>query len=88
MPAVRAFHDQILEKAQMLLRNETSEDEFSRRLISGLVVTATPEKIEAAKKKLSEFLHELADELMEGEAGTEVYSLAAQLIPLTKKDQS
>jgi uncharacterized protein (TIGR02147 family) len=80
---VRRFHDQMLGKAQEVLRTQTEEADFRRRLITGITLTASPEKIEEAKKKLAECLHEIANDLTE-EEGTEVYHLAMQLIPLTK----
>ena len=86
LPAVRAFHDQILAKAQNLLRHDTNPEEHTRRLITGHVIATTPEKIQKAKERLNDFLHELAEDLMDVEEPSEVYSLAAQLIPLTKKD--
>ena len=86
LPAVRVFHDQMLARAQNLLRHEPDTDEHARRLITGLVVATTPEKIQKAKERLSDFLHELAEDLMDVDEPSEVYSLGAQLIPLTKKD--
>jgi len=79
---IRRFHDQMLEKAQTELRTATKEEEFSKRLITGITLTASPEKIEAAKAKLAECLHDIANELLDDE-GTEVYQLACQLFPLT-----
>jgi uncharacterized protein (TIGR02147 family) len=80
---VRRFHDQMLAKAQLELRKEPSESAFARRFISGITLTTSPEKIEAAHKKLNDCLHEIANDLTD-EQGTEVFHLAAQLFPLTK----
>ncbi len=80
---IRRFHDEMLEKSQQELRNATSEDDFQRRLIAGITVSASPEGIQAAKRRLAECLHEIANELTET-PGTEVYHLAGQLFPLTK----
>lgn len=84
---IRHFHDQMLEKAQIELRQATSQEEFSRRLIMGITVTASERKIEAAKKKLSECLHEIANDLIQ-ETGDEVYHLSGQFFPLTKGTRS
>jgi uncharacterized protein (TIGR02147 family) len=81
---IRRFHDQMLGRAQQCLRTETDTDDFRRRLITGITVTASPEKIDEAKKKLGEFLYELANELTE-EQGSEVYHIAVQLFPLTRR---
>ncbi len=80
---VRTFHHQMMSKAQEELRTRTSEEHFSKRLITGLTITASSEKIALAKMRLSEVLHEIANELIEGD-GNEVYHLSAQLFPLTK----
>jgi uncharacterized protein (TIGR02147 family) len=80
---IRKFHDEMLEKSQQALRNAGDENEFQKRLITGITVSANPEKIQEAKGRLAEFLHELANDLI-ASPGTEVYHLAAQLFPLTK----
>ena len=82
---IRKFHDEMLEKSQQLLRQAGNEDDFQRRLITGITVSASPEKIQEAKGRLAEFLHELANDLI-ASPGTEVYHLAAQLFPLTKDE--
>lgn len=81
---IRRFHDQMMTRAQKELREATDEAEFQRRLITGITVTTTPEKIEAAKRKLGECLHEIANE-MDVKDGTQIYQIAGQLFPLTKK---
>lgn len=81
---IRNFHDQMLAKAQNELRNATTPEEFQRRLIMGITVTTTNAKIEAAKKKLAECLHDIANDLMQ-EQGEEVFHLSGQFFPLTKK---
>lgn len=84
LESVRRFHDQMMGRAQKELREATEDGDFQRRLITGITVTTTPQKIEAAKRKLAECLHEIANEL-EVENGTEIYQMAGQLFPLTKK---
>jgi uncharacterized protein (TIGR02147 family) len=81
---IRSFHSQMLQKAKDELKNKTSEEDFEKRLITGITLTAPKEKIEEVKRKLSECLHEIANELT-AEAGDEVYHLSAQLFPLTYK---
>lgn len=81
---IRRFHDAMLERARRELAVATATQDFERRLITGITVTASPEKIAAAKQRLAECLHEIANELAQ-EKGTEVYHLSAQLFPLTKK---
>jgi uncharacterized protein (TIGR02147 family) len=83
-PHIRKFHDEMLEKSQQALRQATSEADLERRLISGITVTARPERVQDAKRKLAECLHEIANDLA-AEPGTEVYHLAVQLFPLTNK---
>jgi len=81
---IRRFHDQMMVKAQEQLRQQTESTDFERRLIAGITMTTSPQKIKEAKKKLSEFMHELANDLIADE-GTEVYQLAFQFFPLTKR---
>ncbi len=80
---VRSFHHQMMTKAQEELRTRTSDDDFSKRLVTGITITASSKQIANAKKRLSEAIHEIANNLV-GEDGDEVYHLAAQLFPLTK----
>jgi uncharacterized protein (TIGR02147 family) len=82
---IRRFHEQMLVRAQETLQSPATDKDFKARLITGITLTANPEKIEAAKRKLSECMHEIANELT-GEEGTEVYHLATQLFPLTDSD--
>lgn len=83
LPEIRRFHSMMMTRAQKELETATGDEAFARRLITGITVTASPSKIEWAKGRLSECLHEIANALTE-DAGTEVYQLAAQLFPLTK----
>ena len=83
-PTIRKFHDEMLDKARQQLKKETSDEAFQRRLITGITLTASEEKIQEAKKKLADFLYELANELI-ASPGTDVYHLSTQLFPLTKR---
>lgn len=80
---IRRFHHEMLEKAQEELRTATSDDAFQKRLITGLTVTASPEALQAAQKKLADCLVEIANDLTKN-PGTEVYQLGVQLFPLSK----
>jgi uncharacterized protein (TIGR02147 family) len=84
LPEVREFHRQMMNRAQLELRTGTSNENFERRLITGITLTASAEKIASAKKKLAECLHEIANDLISS-PGSEVYHLAAQFFPLTRK---
>lgn len=84
---IRRFHSQLLDKAKEELATKTSDEDFSRRLITGITIAANPEKIEIAKKMLSDCLHEIAALTKDGSA-TEVYHLAAQFFPLTHRRES
>lgn len=80
---VRSFHRQMLGKAEKEL-HKTEAADFEQRLITGITVTASPEKIAVAKQMLSDSLHQIANFLIE-EKGSEVYHLSGQLFPLTKR---
>lgn len=81
---IRKFHDDMLEKGQHALRTAVSDDDFQRRLITGITVSAAPEAIAVAKQKLAAVLHEIANELSAA-PGTEVYQLCGLLFPLTQR---
>jgi uncharacterized protein (TIGR02147 family) len=78
---VRAFHHQMIRKAQESLL-KISPDEFERRLITGFTVAANPEKIADAKMKIFEILADLSQGLVAAPC-SEVYQLNVQLFPLT-----
>lgn len=78
---IRDFHHQLMCRAQEALKN-ADDKAFAARLITGITVTADPEKIAVAKKMLNDALHEIANYLTES-SGSEVYHIAAQLFPLT-----
>lgn len=80
---IRKFHDEMMEQAQMILRKPVSDEDFQKRLMTGVTLSATPEAVQVAKRKLAKCLYEIANELM-SEPGSEVYHLAMQLFPLTK----
>ncbi len=82
---IRGFHSQMLGKAQMELNNVDTES-FKRRLITGVTITTSEEKILSAKTKLMECLHEIANDLID-DNGTEIYQLALQFFPLTQKEE-
>lgn len=83
---VRAFHSQMLERAKEELARSKAPEDFERRLITGITLSTSPEKIARAKKRLAQSLHEIANEMMEDGPGTEVFHLAAQLFPMTLKE--
>lgn len=84
---IRIFHAEMLERALTELKSKTSQKDFERRLITGITLTAPEAKIQWAKERLAECLHEIANELSqnEGETSDEVYHLSAQLFPMTSR---
>lgn len=82
--AFRKFHDEMLEKSQETLRKATADEDFQKRLITGITITASDEAIQAAKQKLAACLHEIASDLA-ASPGTDVYQLSAQLFPLSRR---
>lgn len=79
---VREFHIQMMQKAQKTMLDPN--EDFQQRLINGVVFAADPSLIETAKDILNKALYDIAELMSSGQC-TEVYSLAAQLIPLTTK---
>lgn len=84
MELVRRFHAEMLEKSRRHLLEATSEEDRVSRLISGITVSATPEAVQAAKQALNDCLHKIANDLT-AKPGSEVYQLALQFFPLSKK---
>lgn len=83
--SIRRFHMHMMDKAKANLVL-TSQDEFENRLITGITLTVSPKKIKIAKKRLNEFLHDIANSLIDEEdPSSEVYHLAIQFFPLSKK---
>lgn len=80
---VRNFHKQMIQKSSSEL-SKTSKEDFEKRLITGFTVSVNAEKIEIAKKMISEFLGEISGILSEGEC-QEVYQCNIQLFPLKAK---
>jgi len=80
---IRLFHENMMKQAIAVLHSQTDQESFEKRLITGITVTTNPEKILAARLKLSECLHEIANDMMI-ENGSEVYHLAGQLFSLLK----
>lgn len=82
--AIRNFHKQLMIKAIDTMMSETTEEDFSKRWISGIMMAANPERIAEAKIRLNLALHEIAAFVSEGDC-SEVYQLGVQFFPVTKK---
>jgi uncharacterized protein (TIGR02147 family) len=80
---IRQFHKQMIEKALADLQFKTQPEQFEKRMFGGITMAVSPGKIKEARQKLNAVLHEIADDLIDGES-TEVYQLNFQLFPLTK----
>jgi uncharacterized protein (TIGR02147 family) len=78
-PAVRRFHAQMIGRGLQALSAETSP--FERRLITGLTVATTPEKLQHAQKLLSNVLAE-AMSVLDCEEPTLLYQLNLQFFSL------
>ncbi|WP_413575412.1 TIGR02147 family protein [Bdellovibrio sp. HCB290] len=76
--AIRKYHKQNLNLA--IEKIETVEN--SLRQIQSLSIPVNPKKLDAYKKLIDNFL-ENASDLSSKSAGTEVYSLNVQLVPIT-----
>lgn len=81
LPAVRAFHRQMIGKATEALE-ETSSEAHQRRKISGYTLAIDPTRLDAAKKRIAAFELEMAEFLTKGPS-SEVYQLNIQFFPLT-----
>ncbi|MGZ3780843.1 MAG: TIGR02147 family protein [Pseudobdellovibrionaceae bacterium] len=86
LPAIRAYHKNMLEKALANLVNGIDKKSFERRSISSVSVASNPQNLKKAKERLSEMMYEIANILSEGDC-TEIYQLNVQLFPLTSDIQ-
>ena len=87
LPIVRQFHAQMIEKALETLRTQKTDAEYRRRMINGLTVATSADRVEAAKTYLQAALMEFY-KILESEKPTEVYQLNFQLFSLTKAEVS
>jgi uncharacterized protein (TIGR02147 family) len=83
--AVREHHRQMMERAKGQLAM-TDQKSFESRMISSITFAADSSRLEAARKKVLDFQHELANFLSAGEECDEVFQLNVQLFPHTKED--
>lgn len=80
---IREFHTQLMIKAIKTMRENQSQDDYDRRLITGIILAADSRKIPEAKKRLNLFIHDLAEFLCTEETD-QVFQLGVQLFPLCK----
>jgi uncharacterized protein (TIGR02147 family) len=78
--AIKLYHKEMLEKAATAI----DEQAFDERDFSNLTITVDRSQLKAAKKKIVDFHHEMA-ELLGGQEPTEVYQLSVQLFQLTTR---
>lgn len=83
---IRAYHELMMKKAIHHLQTRTSQEDFNRRLISGIWIGANPANFEKAMDRLNEAMYEAAQILSEGEC-SEVYYLSSQLFPVTRSEE-
>lgn len=80
--AVRAYHRQMLTKADTALDQQA----FETRDFSNVTFTVAPEQIQFAKNKIAHFRQELS-ELLDCDNASEVYQLSIQLFKLSTTDE-
>jgi transcriptional regulator with XRE-family HTH domain len=79
--ATRKYHRQILQKAEESLEN----DPFETRDFSSMTFAVDPRLIPFARKRIQEFRRQLVKELEQMGTPQEVYQLAVQIYPVTRK---
>ena len=80
---VRQFHQQMIKKAYDELQKKTDEKSFNDRLMTGATVVTSPERVQATKEKLNQYLIELADDMSKS-SDQEIYQVNFQLFPLIR----
>lgn len=84
-PTVRKYHASLLLKTRDELLKENAESTFHQRLISSVSFAGSSEKVEQARLLLEEAMYRAANLLADEPVCDEVYHLAFQLVPLTRK---
>lgn len=82
LASIRKLHMDHLEKVKKLLETKISDEDKEKRLVTGITLTGSKDKIAVARIKIAEFMQELTKDLASGEP-EEVYHFAVQLYPLT-----
>lgn len=77
--AVRQYHQENLERAQLALRSTPRE----LRDITSITMATSPQKIAGARELIQKFREDMSEYLEEGEL-SEVYTLAVQLFPVSQ----
>ena len=78
--ALRRYHQKNLSLAAEAIDSEPVD----RRFVTSITMPTSPEKFERAKELILRFREELSG-LLEDTVATDVYTLAIQLFPLTKR---
>jgi len=82
--AVRAYHRQILKKAEEAVETQS----VAERNFGTLVFGFDPKRIDAVKKRMSDFMRSMESEFGKDPGATEVYALGLQYFRLTEPVQS
>jgi uncharacterized protein (TIGR02147 family) len=85
LDSIRRIHSEQLEIAKKTMTEKTSEEDMQNRLITGLTITGSKERLLLIQQKIQQFLIETADEMSSGEA-EDIYHLGIQIVPLTKSE--
>lgn len=83
---VRSFHRQMILRAYNELGQRDDKESFEKRLINGFTLATSSEKVEQVKKRLNDFMYELATELAANSCD-KVYQLNVQLFPLDNNER-
>ncbi len=84
LPVVRDYHHAHLKKAAQLLDRADTTQHFDERLIAGVSFAGDPSRLEMAKTIVHEAIFKAANHMADGDV-SEIYHLAIQLFPVTKK---
>jgi uncharacterized protein (TIGR02147 family) len=83
---IRSYHATHLRKAALLLDHANAGQTFNERLISGISFAGDRRRLENAKAMVHEALYKAAEYLASGDCN-EVYHLAIQLFPVSRKGE-
>ncbi|RYG69998.1 DUF4423 domain-containing protein, partial [bacterium] len=82
-----SFNKALLERAVETLAHENSPEDRERRLVTGLMITGSAEKVAWAKQAILGIMRQVADEMGNGPA-QDLYQLSVQFFPLSRRKGS
>lgn len=82
--AIRTYHAASMQKATRELMAHTEPGDVAQRLVTGMTLAISRDRVPYVQQKIADLLVEVAEDAAENPA-QEVYQLAVQFLPLSRK---